>query len=103
MRDFKIGKQKPVDLLVTLKHCGWGHLYMVQDGLGETDQAALPIAFVGKTKEDPVKRLRDWIVRLEEETKGKLTYCLLEDPTLLISVEGKDRSAKLPSLPGDLL
>ena len=103
MRDFKIGKQKPVDLLVTLKHCGWGHLYMVQDGLGEADQAALPIAFIGKTKEDPAKRLRDWIVRLEEETKGKLTYCILEDPTLLVSVEGKDRTTKLPSLRGDLL
>jgi len=87
MRDFKIGKQKPVDMLVTLRQCGWGHIYMVQDGLKKEDEASLPMSFLGKQGEDPSKRLRDWIVRLEEETGGKLDYCVIEDPALLVSVK----------------
>jgi len=85
MRDFKIGKQKPVDLLVTERKCGWGHLLLIQDGLTAKDEAMLPIAFIGKGGESPEKRLRDWIVKLEEETGGRLHYLLVDDPGLLIS------------------
>jgi nickel-dependent lactate racemase len=85
MRDFKIGKQKPVDLLVTERKCGWGHMLLVQDGLTAKDEAMLPIAFIGKSGESPEERLRDWIVKLEEETGGRLHYLLVDDPGLLIS------------------
>lgn len=86
MRDFKIGKQKPVDLLVTEMYCGWGNLLMVQDGLTAEDEAMLPIIFIGNRNDPPEKRLRDWIVKLEEESKGKLSYCVVDDPALLIRV-----------------
>jgi len=85
MRDFKIGKQKPVDLLVQERKVGWGHLLAVQDGLTAKDEAMLPVVFIGKAGESPEKRLRDWIIRLEEETGGKLHYLLVDDPALLIS------------------
>ena len=84
MKDFKIGKQKPVDLLVTEMHCGWGNLLMLQDGLTDEDASLLPIEFVGRRGERPDKRLRDWLVKLEEETGGKLQYCVVDDPALLI-------------------
>ncbi len=87
MRDFKIGKQKSVDLFVTLSHCGWNNLFMIQDGLTTSDEALLPTVFIGKRGESPAKRLRDWIVKLESESGGKLTYCLVDDPTLLIHVK----------------
>jgi nickel-dependent lactate racemase len=85
MRDFKIGKQKPVDLLVTERMCGWGHLLLIQDGMSEKDEVMLPITFIGKSGDSPEKRLRDWIVKLEEETGGELNYLLVDDPGLLIS------------------
>ncbi len=87
MKDFKIGKQKPVDMFAILGHCGWDNLLLVQDGLTTADEALLPIVFIGTRGESPEKRLRDWIVRLEDDSGGKLTYCLVDDPTLLIHVK----------------
>ncbi len=81
--DFKIGKQKAVDLLSILKHVGWGNLSIIQENLREADQKILPINSIGNGG-PPEERLKKWIDGLEE--LGNPTYCLLDDPDLLIKV-----------------
>jgi len=82
--DFKIGKQKPVDLLDVLKHVGYGHLGIIQDGLSDEDMTYVPLAYVGKKGEPALARLKAWIA--ERENEGMHTYCLMDDPNLLVKV-----------------
>ena len=84
MRDFKLGKQKPVDILRMLHHVGWGHLYMLQDGLSSEERSLLPFEYLGKEGDPPLERIREWA--LEIESKGKPDYMLIEDPGYLIEV-----------------
>lgn len=79
--DFRIGKQKPVDLLVTLRHVGWDGLHLVSEGVPPEDHAALPIVFVGRNEEDPVERVRGWTAGLEDEAP---TYLVSDDPGLRV-------------------
>jgi len=87
MADFKIGKQKPVDLLVQYRRTGWGNLWLLCDGLSDEDRKLLPFRYVGNRGEDPQKRLRAWVG--EQERKRKPTYLIVDDPTYWI------RSARL--------
>jgi nickel-dependent lactate racemase len=80
MADFRIGKQKPVDLFLTLRHVGWGNLHLLADGLTEEDGRILPLRLVPPGP-DPGTRLRAWVAKQEVD---KPTYILLEDPNLLI-------------------
>ncbi|MBM4249313.1 MAG: DUF2088 domain-containing protein [Euryarchaeota archaeon] len=82
--DFKIGKQKPVDLLDVLKHVGYGHLCIIQDGLGEDEMASVPLTYVGRKGDPPEARLRAWIA--EREREGKPTYVLMDDPNYLVKI-----------------
>ncbi|MGQ9582714.1 MAG: lactate racemase domain-containing protein [Thermoplasmatota archaeon] len=84
MADFKIGKQKPVDLLDVLRHVGYGHLWLIQDGLSPEEQELLPITQYGRRGELAGERLRRWIEEMER--RGKPTYCVLNDPNLLVRV-----------------
>ena len=86
MADFKIGKQKPVDLLVQYRHVGWGNLWLLCEGLTDEERALLPFRYVGRRGEDPESRLRAWVE--EQERKGKPTYVVVDDPTYLIRVRG---------------
>ena len=87
MADFKIGKQKPVDLLAQYRRTGWGNLWLLCDGLSNEDWKLLPFRYVGNRGEDPQKRLRAWVG--EQERKRKPTYLIVDDPTYWI------RSARL--------
>jgi len=82
MADFKIGKQKPVDLLVQYRRTGWGNLWLLCDGLSDEDRKLLPFRYVGNRGEDPQRRLRAWIE--EQERERKPTYLIVDDPTYLI-------------------
>jgi nickel-dependent lactate racemase len=82
MRDFKIGKQKPVDLLRVLEHLGWGHLHIVQDGLSIEEKEILPFDYVGAEGDSPLQSTRDFIAGMESE--GRPDYLLIEDPGFLI-------------------
>jgi len=84
MADFKIGKQKPVDLLDVLKHVGFGHLAIIQDGLSQDEMATVPLTYVGKKGEPAETRLRAWIA--ERENEGKPTYCIMDDPNFLVKI-----------------
>jgi nickel-dependent lactate racemase len=84
MADFKIGKQKPVDLLDVLRHVGWGHLCIIQDGLSDEDQLSVPLAYVGKKGEPASERLKAWIADREKE--GKPTYVVMDDPNYLVKI-----------------
>jgi len=84
MADFKIGKQKPVDLLDVLRHVGYGHLAIIQDGLSDEEMALVPLAYVGRKGEDARTRLVAWIA--EREKEGKPTYCIMDDPNILVKV-----------------
>ena len=84
--NFKIGKQKPVDLLVQYRHVGWGNLWLLCEGLTDEERALLPFRYVGKRGEDPESRLRAWVEA--QERKGKPTYVVVDDPTYLIRVRG---------------
>jgi nickel-dependent lactate racemase len=84
MADFKIGKQKPVDLLDVLRHVGWGHLCIIQDGLSDDEKAAVPLAYVGKKGEPAGERLKAWIA--EREKEGKPTYVVMDDPNYLVKI-----------------
>ena len=84
MADFKIGKQKPVDLLDVLRHVGYGHLCIIQDGLSEDEMASVPLAYVGKKGEPALERLKAWIA--EREHEGKPTYVVMDDPNFLVKI-----------------
>jgi len=82
MKDFKIGKQKPVDLLVQYRRTGWGNLWLLCDGLSDEERRLLPFRYVAARGEDPAKRLRAWVE--EQEHKGTPTYLIVDDPTYWI-------------------
>jgi len=82
MKDFKLGKQKPVDILRMLDYLGWGHLYILQDGLSSEEKNLLPFVYLGKEGDPPLQRLREWVEELE--AKSKPDYLLIEDPGFLI-------------------
>jgi len=84
MADFKIGKQKPVDLLDVLRHVGYGHLCIIQDGLSDEDRLLVPLTYVGKKGEAAGERLRAWIA--EREKEGKPTYVVMDDPNYLVKI-----------------
>ncbi len=85
VRDFRIGKQKPVDLLLQVRHVGWGNLFLVCDGLSAEDRRLLPFRFVGRSHADPARRLRGWVE--DQEHAGSPTYVVIDDPTYWIRVE----------------
>jgi len=82
MADFKIGKQKPVDMLVQYRRTGWGNLWLLCDGLSDEERRILPFRYVGARGEDPQVRLRAWVD--EQEKTGKPTYLVVDDPTYWI-------------------
>ena len=84
MADFKIGKQKPVDLLDVLRHVGYGHLAIIQDGLSEEEMDLVPLSYVGRKGENARARLVAWIA--EREKEGKPTYCIMDDPNVLVKI-----------------
>ena len=86
MADFKIGKQKPVDLLVQYRRTGWGNLWLLCDGLTEEERRLLPFRYVGKSGENPERRLRAWVEARERE--GAPTYLIVDDPTYWIRIRG---------------
>ena len=86
MADFKIGKQKPVDMLAQYRRTGWGHLWLLTDGLTDEERKLLPFRYVGTRGEDPESRLREWVA--EQEKGGKPTYLIVDDPTYWIRLQG---------------
>ncbi|OGS50102.1 MAG: hypothetical protein A3K65_01435 [Euryarchaeota archaeon RBG_16_68_12] len=86
MADFKIGKQKPVDLLVQYRRTGWGNLWLLADGLSDEDARLLPFRYVGERGGEPTSRLREWIE--EQERRGTPTYLVIDDPTYWIRLKG---------------
>lgn len=81
--DFRIGRQKPVDLLITLRHVGWDRLSLVSEGMEPEDQRILPIRFVGRNEDDAGARVRAWTSQLEDEAP---TYLVNDDPALRVRV-----------------
>jgi nickel-dependent lactate racemase len=79
-RDFKIGKQKAVDFFRILQYVGWGHLHMIQDGLGADDKKILPVEFWGKEGEPALGRLKSWV---QEHCTGK-TLTVMDDPGYVV-------------------
>jgi nickel-dependent lactate racemase len=78
-KDFKIGKQKPVDIFQILNYVGYGNLHLIQDGVPETDYELLPFVVHGD-KTQPVKdRLRTWI----EKYLGDKTIAVINNPGYL--------------------
>jgi len=86
VRDFTIGKQKPVDLFVQYRKTGWGNLWLLCDGLDHEERKLLPFRYVGERGGDANARLRAWVE--EREREGKPTYLVIDDPTYRIRPEG---------------
>jgi nickel-dependent lactate racemase len=85
MKDFKIGKQKPVDLLVRYRHTGRGNLWLLCEGLSEQERSLLPFRYVEGNAENARARLRAWVEM--REITSKTTYVVIDDPTYWIHVE----------------
>jgi hypothetical protein len=83
MKDFRIGKQKPVDLLLRYRHVGPGNLWLLSDGLSASDRELLPFKYLGGAG-DPGIRLRSWVE--EQERASRPTYAVIDDPTYWIRV-----------------
>ncbi|MDO8734825.1 MAG: lactate racemase domain-containing protein [Elusimicrobiota bacterium] len=79
-KDFKIGKQKPVDLFQILHYVGWGNLHIIQDGIIEEDHEFLPFVFWGNKSEPVEKRLELWL----EKYLGNKTISVVDNPNFLI-------------------
>ena len=86
MKDFKIGKQKPVDLLVQYRRTGWGHLWLLCEGLTDEERALLPFRYVGARGGDPGARLRAWVE--DREREGRPHYVVIDDPTYWVKPRG---------------
>ena len=86
MKDFRIGKQKPVDLLSQYRKTGWGNLWLLCDGLSVEDRDLLPFRYI-EGGGDPAARLRGWIEGHEERSPS--TYLIIDDPTLWVRVGGR--------------
>ena len=82
-KDFKIGKQKAVDFLRILDHVGWGHLYMIQDGLTAEDRKILPVTFWGESGQPAETRLSTWV---ERYGSGK-TITVIDNPGYVVNVQ----------------
>jgi len=80
--DFRIGKQKAVDLFTILRRIGWKHLHMVCDGVSEEEKSLIPIEFWGHEDELPEKRIRDWLTRFAKDK----TVTVVDNPGYLIRV-----------------
>ena len=85
VRNFRIGRQKPVDLLAQYRRTGWGNLWILCDGLLEEDRPLLPFRYVGTGDRDPQVRLRAWVE--ERERSGRPTYLVIDDPTYWVRTE----------------
>jgi len=83
MKDFRIGKQKPVDLLSQYRRTGWGNLWLLCDGLAAEDRDLLPFRYIDGGG-DPAARLREWIEGLEKRSRS--TYLVVDDPTYWVRV-----------------
>ncbi|MDD5688158.1 MAG: lactate racemase domain-containing protein [Elusimicrobia bacterium] len=80
--DYRIGKQKPVDIFQILYYVGWGNIHIIQDGIPETDYNILPFMFWGDKKQPVEERLRSW---LEKYLQDK-TIIVTDNPNYLIKV-----------------
>ncbi|HAM38211.1 MAG: hypothetical protein A2474_06705 [Elusimicrobia bacterium RIFOXYC2_FULL_34_12] len=78
--DYKIGKQKPIDLLQILDFVGWGNLHLIQDGIPETDYNLLPFLFWGNINQPVIERLKTWI----EKYLNNKTVIVTDNPNYLI-------------------
>jgi len=85
MKDFKIGKQKPVDLLVQYRRTGWGNLWLLCDGLTDEERTLLPFCYVGSGEEHPSERLRRWIEVRDEEARPE--FLVIDDPTYWVRLQ----------------
>ncbi|MCX6355817.1 MAG: lactate racemase domain-containing protein [Candidatus Aureabacteria bacterium] len=81
-KDFRIGKQKAVDLFTILGTIGWKHLHMVCNDVSEEEKSLLPIEFWGHEDEPPEKRIRDWLTRYAKDK----TITVVDNPGFLICV-----------------
>ncbi|MEW6041091.1 MAG: lactate racemase domain-containing protein [Elusimicrobiota bacterium] len=79
-KDFRIGKQKPVDIFQILKHTSWGNMHIIQEGIPESDWNLLPFVFCGKNEEPAQKRLNTWI----EKYLGERTITVINNPGYLV-------------------
>ncbi|MFH1540626.1 MAG: lactate racemase domain-containing protein [Elusimicrobiota bacterium] len=81
-KDFKIGKQKPVDLFQVLHFVGWENLHIIQDGIQNQDYKFLPFVFWGNKSETIKKRLKSWI----KKYLGNKTVAVVDNPNFLIKL-----------------
>lgn len=81
MEGFKIGYQKPIDLLSILLHTGWGNLYLIQEGLSKEERSLLPITIFDAREKSPSLILSDLIAEWERD---KPNYLVVDDPGYLI-------------------
>lgn len=83
---FKIGNQKPVDLLRILKTVGEGNVKMITDMDGDHLKTVFRIQPLKKEGEDPLSVLREEVKRVLDENPEAVIY-ILDDPGLYIHVE----------------
>jgi hypothetical protein len=82
-KDYKIGTQKAVDFFRIIEHVGWGHLYMIQDGLTVEDLRILPFAFWGEADQPAAARLASWVERFGS---GK-AITVIDNPGYVVNVQ----------------
>ncbi len=80
--EFKIGKQKAVDIFRILEHVGPGRLHVIEDGLSPEDRSLLPCSFFGGHGTPPEGRLKHWVLRHAAES----TIAVIDNPGFLIRI-----------------
>ena len=81
--DYKIGKQKPIDVLQILYFVGWGNLHLIQDGIPESDYNLSPFLFWGNKNQPVIERLKTWL----EKYLDNKTVIVTDNPNYLIKVD----------------
>jgi nickel-dependent lactate racemase len=83
-KDFRIGKQKVVDLLQILRHIGWGHLHMLSNGIPQKEKELLPIECLDMEGEQTQKKIREWILRHGSDA----SVTVVDNPGYMVVEEG---------------
>ncbi|MBN1383713.1 MAG: DUF2088 domain-containing protein [Elusimicrobia bacterium] len=79
-KDFRIGKQKPIDVFQILNFVGWGNLHIIQDGIPKADYGLTPFSFWGNSSQPVKERLNSW---LEKYLENK-TVTVIDNPGYLL-------------------
>ncbi len=97
LEGFKMGYQKPVDLLMTLRHTGWRRLFLLQEGLrrDEADEILPFMRVLDASRASPSVIIAGLAASWEAE---RPSYLVLDEPGLVLRLREPEESREMPGI-----